>query len=90
MDISTIMAYEAGELDFPEVVELFQYLLDSGVVWHLQGSYGRTAIDLISQGLITNSPNHSARKRAKKRGAKTKATHTTEAPEWYSLGTGSV
>ena len=29
-------------------VESFQYLIDTGVVWQLQGWYGRTAIDLIN------------------------------------------
>lgn len=73
MDISTIIAYENGELAPAQVVELFQYLLDTGVIWHLQGSYQRAADQLLEQGFITNSPNHGARKRAKKRGKKAKA-----------------
>ena len=32
-------------------IECYQTLIDSGVVWELQGSYGRTASLLISQGL---------------------------------------
>ena len=48
----TIFAYEAGELDEAEVVDLFQELLDSGLVWSLQGHYGRSAVALLEQGLI--------------------------------------
>jgi hypothetical protein len=46
-----IMAYEAGELEEDEVIELFQDLINSGQVWSLQGHYGRTAIDLLRAGL---------------------------------------
>jgi hypothetical protein len=48
-----IIAYEAGDLDESEVVDLFQRLVDTGVAWHLQGSYGRMAHDLINAGLVT-------------------------------------
>lgn len=53
MDISTIMAYEAGELSDEDTVTLFQGLVDSGVAWQLQGSYGRMAAALIEAGLVT-------------------------------------
>ena len=36
-----------------EVLEAFQYLVDTGIVWQLQGFYGRTASDLIQRGLLT-------------------------------------
>lgn len=49
--IDQIIAYENGELDDDEVVELFQSLIDSGLVWQLQGHYGRTAAQLIAAGL---------------------------------------
>jgi hypothetical protein len=45
-----IMAFEAGELDHDEVIALFQSLIDTGMAWQLQGSYGRTAADLIRSG----------------------------------------
>jgi hypothetical protein len=48
-----IIAYEEGEMDFDEVVQLFQDLLDTGTVWHLQGCYQRTAQQLLQQGRIT-------------------------------------
>ena len=34
-----------------EVIEAFQHLIDTGVVWTLQGFYGRTAHRLIELGL---------------------------------------
>ena len=48
-----IMAYEQGDLDEDEVIEGFQHLIDSGVVWVLQGDYGRTATALIKGGYCT-------------------------------------
>jgi hypothetical protein len=33
-----------------EWIEAFQYLIDSNVVWSLQGYFGRTAAWLINQG----------------------------------------
>lgn len=34
-----------------EILEAWQYLIDTGVVWTLQGFYGRMARDLIEQGI---------------------------------------
>lgn len=56
--VGAIIAYESGELDFDASVELFQHLVDSGLAWQLQGSYGRTASELIRQGLITENRRH--------------------------------
>lgn len=54
MDIvDKIIAFEQGELAEEETLELFQELVDSGMAWQLQGTYGRMAQALIEQGLIT-------------------------------------
>ena len=47
------MAFESGELDREETIELFQHLIKTGLAWKLQGSYGRTAQALIQAGEIT-------------------------------------
>jgi hypothetical protein len=47
-----IIAYESGELDDEEVIELFQQLVNTGTAWKLQGHYGRTAQRLIEQRKI--------------------------------------
>ena len=52
--VSAIMAYESGEADEEQVLELFQYLVDTGLAWSLQGSYGRVARRLLDEGLITS------------------------------------
>lgn len=44
-----ITAFEAGELTTDEVISGFQRLIDSGIVWKLQGVYGRTANELIRE-----------------------------------------
>lgn len=47
-----IMAYEGGELESDEdIIAGFQAMIDDGVVWSLQGHYGRTAASLIEGGL---------------------------------------
>lgn len=51
--VSAIIAFENGELDTEGIRELFQYLVDSGLAWSLQGSYGRAAQALIESGEIT-------------------------------------
>lgn len=50
--VSTIARYEEGELTWTEELELFQYLVDTGLAWQLQGSYGRHAERLLKQGHI--------------------------------------
>jgi hypothetical protein len=51
--VSKIMAYENGELSDEETIQFFQELIDSGLAWRLQGSYGRMAQRLIEEGLCT-------------------------------------
>ncbi len=45
-----IMDYEEGKLSEEEIIEGFQRLIDSGLVWQLQGAYGRMAARLIETG----------------------------------------
>ena len=35
-----------------EVIEAWQYLVDTGLAWQLQGWFGRTAQTLIENGII--------------------------------------
>ncbi len=46
-NVSDMIAFEYGEMDEMRVIEFFQGMINSGVVWVLQGSYGRTAMSLI-------------------------------------------
>jgi hypothetical protein len=48
-----IMIIEGGEPEQYEghIVDAWQHLIDTAVVWNLQGSYGRTAKALIERGV---------------------------------------
>jgi hypothetical protein len=50
-----VSAYEEGRLDHEQAVALFQRLIDTHLVWQLQGSYGRQAMEFIRSGECTNS-----------------------------------
>jgi hypothetical protein len=50
--VDKIMTYEAGGLDDAEVVELYQELHDTGILWELQGHYGRRASLMLQEGMI--------------------------------------
>ena len=55
--LSAIIAYESGELDDEGIIELFQYLVNTGLAWKFQGNYGRTASSLIEACLIEKKDN---------------------------------
>lgn len=50
--VTRISDYELGELTEEQEVELFQELVTSGIVWHLQGSYQRKALSLLAGNRI--------------------------------------
>ena len=53
--VDMIMRFEGGLMeDEQEVIDLFQYLVDTGMAWSLQGSYGRAARSLIDAGYVTS------------------------------------
>lgn len=49
-NIKRIMDFENGELSEDDEIDMFQKLINSGDVWHLQGSYGRHAMNLLRAG----------------------------------------
>lgn len=62
--IGNLCAFESGDLDENETLDLFQKLVNTGMAWTLQGSYGRMAKHLIDQGLISDSPRKEERANA--------------------------
>ena len=54
VDVEQLLAYEAGEMTPEQQIAFFQRLIDSGLVWQLQGHYGRTAAALIKAGRCTH------------------------------------
>lgn len=48
--VDQIMRYESGEMPEEDIPGFFQGLIDSGLAWQLQGSYGRMATRLIDAG----------------------------------------
>ena len=51
---ATMIAEGVQEPDYPEqYIEAWQHLIDTGLVWQLQGWFGRTAQTLISEGICT-------------------------------------
>jgi hypothetical protein len=50
--VGAIMDFEEGSLTDEQVIKLFQYLVDTGIAWKLQGSYGFLAYNMIQDGHI--------------------------------------
>jgi hypothetical protein len=59
-ELDAIIAYEQGELDMDDTIALFQRLINSGLAWSLQGSYGRMAAGLIKSGHCQPRPKEGA------------------------------
>jgi len=51
--VDAIIRYENGEMPQEEAIKMFSYLIKTGAAWKLQGSYGRTAHQMILDGLIS-------------------------------------
>lgn len=56
--LSEIMDWENGYMDPDQEVHLFQRLIDCGMAWTMQGSYGRRALELIREGLCSDPGNN--------------------------------
>jgi len=55
IDVDKIEAWENGTQEPADTLEMFAELIRTGAAWTLQGSYGRTASDLIERGYLTQS-----------------------------------
>ena len=53
--VSIAEGFEAAESD-EQLIDAWQYLVDSGLAWKLQGWFGRTASDMIEQGILRYTP----------------------------------
>ena len=51
MAIGIAEGFETAESE-EQVIEAWQHLVDTGLAWSLQGWFGRTAADLIKNGII--------------------------------------
>lgn len=60
--LGQIMDYEDGTLDLDGVLHLFCDLLDTGLAWTLQGSYGRQAEFFLRSGAIVEIINEDGRR----------------------------
>ena len=54
--IDIIDGFVAGSSE--DIIHAYQHLIDTGVVWSLQGRYGRQAKHLIEIGLCTKPNNN--------------------------------
>lgn len=48
---ATVEGFDGDQHDETELLDAWQYLIDTGLAWQLQGWYGRTAASLIEAGL---------------------------------------
>ena len=50
---AAVEGYDGLSHDEETIISAWQYLIDTGIVWRLQGWYGRTAHALIENGFCT-------------------------------------
>ena len=50
---AAVEGFDGEEHDEQELIDAWQFLINSGIVWTLQGWYGRAAQNLINQGVCT-------------------------------------
>lgn len=61
--ISQVIDFEDGSMDEGDIPEFFQRLIDTGIVWKLQGFYGRYARELIAMGICDAAQDYLATKK---------------------------
>ena len=52
--IEDIERYENGEMNEEQEIEFFQSLLDTGIIFSLQGHYQRQMDRMIENGVVNN------------------------------------
>jgi hypothetical protein len=52
--IEDIKRYENGEMNEEQEIEFFQTLLDTGIIFSLQGHYQRQMDRMIENGVVNN------------------------------------
>jgi hypothetical protein len=55
--VDRLIAYEESQLTEDQEIALFEYLVQTGTCWQLEGHYQRVAATLLEAGLIS-SPVH--------------------------------
>jgi len=53
-----VEGFDGIEHDEDTIISAWQYLIDTGLAWSLQGWYGRTATALIDNGVCTAPVKH--------------------------------
>lgn len=51
-----IEGFDGEDHEIEEVADAYQFLIDSGEVWQLQGAYGRGAVHMIELGYCHPAP----------------------------------
>lgn len=72
-NITDIIDFENGEMDEERMVEFFQDMINSGVVWQLQGFYGRTAAALIEANECLTADEYAAGEAVREEGIREEA-----------------